>query len=410
MHIASLRNPAATFLAAVFVSLAALGAVVSFSASSAMAQGFETQARAAYVYDHGSGQILLELNADEPLPPASMSKLMTLLMTFEALRDGRLLLETRVPVSEHAMSFGGSTMFLNTQDRPTIEELIRGVVVVSGNDAAVALGEALSPDGTEAGFAQLMTQRARQLGMMNSTFVNASGWPAEGHRMSTRDLGVLAQRLIEEFPDYYTYFSESEFDYEDRSPANRFNRNPLLGLGIGADGLKTGHTQEAGYGLVGSAIQGDRRVTFVIAGLNTAEQRAAEAERIVTWAFRQFVMRDVVQPGIEIARAPVFLGAEDSVGLAPSEAIEMLLPALLDPEIEASLTFTSPLSAPVAAGDVVGELHVVQGVHGFEARVPVVAMADVARGGPLVRIGAAWSDVIGLVTGGPSEAGDTPAY
>lgn len=393
MPIATFFKSAATLIAAVFVLTL-----------SAQAQGYETQARAAYVYDHGSGQILLALNADEALPPASMSKLMTLLMTFEALRDGRLTLETRVPVSAHAMSFGGSTMFLNTQDRPTVEDLIRGVVIVSGNDASVALGEALSPDGTEAGFATLMTQRAQQLGMMNSTFANASGWPAEGHRMSMRDLGILAQRLIEEFPEYYTYFAETEFDYENRSPANRFNRNPLFGLGIGADGLKTGHTEEAGYGLVGSAMQGDRRVTFVITGLGSAEARATEAERIVTWAFRQFVMRDVVEPGVEIARVPVFLGSEDSVGLAPSEGIEMLLPALLDPEIEANLTYTTPLPAPVAAGDVVGELHVVQGVHGFEARVPVVAMADVARGGPGVRIGAAWSNVIGLVTGRAEEA------
>lgn len=397
MHIAFLTKPAATLLAAVFVSLSAIVA---------QAQGYDTQARAAYVYDHSSGQVLLALNADEPLPPASMSKLMTLLMAFEALRDGRLTLETRVPVSAHAMSFGGSTMFLNTQDRPTIEELIRGVVIVSGNDAAVALGEALSPDGTEEGFATLMTQRARQLGMMNSTFANASGWPHPEHRVSMRDLGILAQRLIEEFPEYYAYFQETEFDYENRSPANRFNRNPLLGLGIGADGLKTGHTEEAGYGLVGSAMQGDRRVTFVISGLGSSQARADEAERIVTWAFRQFVMRDVVEPGVEIARAPVFLGSEESVGLAPAEGIEMLLPALLDPEIEANLTFTSPLPAPVTAGDVVGELHVTQGVHGFEARVPVVAMADVERGGPMVRIGAAWSSVRGMVSGG----GDTPAF
>lgn len=390
MHIAILTRPAATFLAAVFVSLSSLVA---------QAQGYDTEARAAYVYDHGSGQVLLALNADEPLPPASMSKLMTLLMAFEALRDGRLTLETRVPVSEHAMSFGGSTMFLNTQDRPTIEELIRGVVIVSGNDAAVALGEALSPDGTEAGFATLMTQRARQLGMMNSTFANASGWPDENHRMSMRDLGILSQRLIEEFPEYYAYFQETEFDYENRSPANRFNRNPLLGLGIGADGLKTGHTQEAGYGLAGSAMQGDRRVTFVISGLPSSEARAAEAERIVTWAFRQFVMRDVVEPGVELARVPVFLGAQQTVGLAPAEGIEMLLPALLDPEIEATLTYTSPLPAPVTAGDVVGELHVAQGVHGFEARVPLVTMADVERGGPMVRIGAAWTNVRGMVMG-----------
>jgi D-alanyl-D-alanine carboxypeptidase (penicillin-binding protein 5/6) len=342
MHSAFLIRPAATLLAAVLFLLTAISHIA--------AQGYDTQARAAWVYDHTSGQVLMELDANTALPPASMSKLMTLLMTFEALRDGRLTLETRVPVSEHAMSFGGSTMFLNTQDRPTIEELIRGVVIVSGNDASVVLGEALSPDGTEEGFAELMTQRARQLGMMNSTFRNASGWPADGHRMSMRDLGILAVRLIEEFPEYYGYFVETEFDYENRSPANRFNRNPLLGLGIGADGLKTGHTQEAGFGLDGSAMQGDRRVSFVITGLPSAEARATESERLVTWAFRQFVMRDLVEQGVELARAPVFMGAEESVGLAPAEGLEMLVPALLDPEISASATYTSPLPAPVSEG------------------------------------------------------------
>jgi D-alanyl-D-alanine carboxypeptidase (penicillin-binding protein 5/6) len=389
MHSAFLIRPAATLLAAVLFLLTAISHIA--------AQGYDTQARAAWVYDHTSGQVLMELDANTALPPASMSKLMTLLMTFEALRDGRLTLETRVPVSEHAMSFGGSTMFLNTQDRPTIEELIRGVVIVSGNDASVVLGEALSPDGTEEGFAELMTQRARQLGMMNSTFRNASGWPADGHRMSMRDLGILAVRLIEEFPEYYGYFVETEFDYENRSPANRFNRNPLLGLGIGADGLKTGHTQEAGFGLVGSAMQGDRRVSFVITGLPSAEARATESERLVTWAFRQFVMRDLVEQGVELARAPVFMGAEESVGLAPAEGLEMLVPALLDPEISASATYTSPLPAPVTEGDVVGELHIVQGVLGVEARVPLVAMADVPRGGPMVRLRAAWTDVLGMV-------------
>jgi D-alanyl-D-alanine carboxypeptidase (penicillin-binding protein 5/6) len=396
MHIGLLTRPAATTLAAVLFLLIA--------PTQLAAQGYNTQASGAWVYDHASGQVLMELNADEPLPPASMSKLMTLLMTFEALRDGRLTLETRVPVSEHAMSFGGSTMFLNTQDRPTIEELIRGVVIVSGNDASVVLGEALSPDGTEAGFADMMTARARQLGMENSTFRNASGWPADGHVMSMRDLGILARRLIEDFPEYYPYFVETEFDYENRSPANRFNRNPLLGLGIGADGLKTGHTQEAGFGLVGSAVQGDRRVTFVISGLSSAEARAEESERLLTWAFRQFVMEDIVEPGVEIARAPVFMGAEETVGLAPAEGLEMLVPALLDAEIEANVTFTSPLPAPVSEGDVVGELHIVQGVLGFEARVPVVAMANVERGGPMVRLQTAWTDVRGMVgLGGDAE-------
>lgn len=370
------------------------------------AQGFETEATAAYVVDHNTGQVLLANNADEPLPPASMSKLMTLLMTFEALEDGRLTLETRVPISAHAMSFGGSTMFLNTTDRPTVEELIRGVIIVSGNDASVALAEALSPDGTEAGFARIATERARQLGMSSTTLLNASGWPAEGHRMSMRDLGILAERIITEFPEYYTYFAEREFDYEGRAPANRFNRNPILGMGIGADGLKTGHTQEAGYGLVGSAIQGDRRVTFVITGLTSDAARARESERIASWAFRQFVMRDVVEEGVEIARADVFMGASETVGLAAQGSVSMLVPANLDPEISAEISYVSPLPAPIAAGDVVGELIVHQGVRDREARVPLIATEDVARGGVIVRLRTAADDVLGRVFGAeqPSEA------
>jgi len=381
-------------------------AALAVTGLSGAARAFETQAGSAWVIDHNTGQVLLSHNAEVPLPPASMSKIMTLLMTFEALDDGRLSLETRLPVSEHAMSFGGSTMFLNTTDRPTVEELIRGVVVVSGNDASVVLGEALSPDGTEAGFGRLATERARQLGMEQTTLVNASGWPAEGHVMSMRDLGLVAERIITEHPEYYTYFAETEFDYENRAPANRFNRNPILGMGIGADGLKTGHTQEAGFGLVGSAVQGDRRVTFVISGLDSAEARARESERIINWAFRQFVMEEIAREGTEIARAPVFMGMDATVGLAPAESVEMLVPALLDPEITAEITYVSPLPAPVTAGDVVRELVIHQGVRDVTRTVPLVATGDVERGGLAVRLRTATGLLLERATGG-DEAGPT---
>lgn len=384
-----------------------LVAVAFFTITTATAQAFETEAGSAWVIDHNTGQVLLSHNAEVPLPPASMSKLMTLLMAFEALDDGRLTLETRLPVSEHAMSFGGSTMFLTTADRPTVEDLVRGVVVVSGNDASVVLGEALSPDGTEAGFARIATDRARQLGMEQTTLRNASGWPAEGHVMSMRDLGILAERIITEHPEYYAYFAETEFDYENRAPANRFNRNPILGMGIGADGLKTGHTQEAGYGLVGSAVQGDRRVTFVISGLASAEARARESERIINWAFRQFVMEEVVTEGTEVARAPVFMGAGDSVGLAAGESVEMLVPAILDPEITAEISYLSPLPAPISAGDVVGELTIHQGVRDVSRTIPLVATEDVARGGLTVRLRTAANLLLQEVLG--EEVPEDPA-
>ena len=384
---------------------ATLVAALAFAlmAPMASAQAFQTEATAAFVIDHGTGQVLFAHNADVPLPPASMSKLMPLLMTFEALDQGRLSLDTRLPVSAHAMSFGGSTMFLNTTDRPTVEELIRGVIIVSGNDASVVLAEALSPDGTEAGWARIATERARELGMTQTTLINASGWPAPGHVMSMRDLGILAERIITEYPEYYRYFAETEFDYENRSPANRFNRNPLLGMGIGADGLKTGHTSEAGYGLVGSATQGNRRVTFVITGLPSAEARAREAERITTWALRQFVERQVVHSGTELARAPVFMGAATNVGLAPAEDLTLLLPATSPPEITAEVTYIGPVMAPIAVGDTLGELvvRVGAGDDAIEHRIPMLATEAVAQGGIGTRLGTATRVLVHRLIGPP---------
>ena len=260
-----------------FFSAAALFVVACLPA-----QAFETRAQAAWVYDVTTHTVLMDKNGEESLPPASMSKLMTVNMLFEALKDGRVTLDTTFAVSERATQMtaaGGSTMYLQQGDRPTVDDLIKGMIINSGNDACVVVAEGLA--GTEEAFAAQMTERARALGMTNSTFANASGWPDPVHRMSMRDLGILAQHLITDFPDYYPVFSQTEFNYKDRAPDNRFNRNPLLELGIGADGLKTGHTSEAGYGLVGSARQGDRRVIFVITGLATEQARAEEAERIV---------------------------------------------------------------------------------------------------------------------------------
>ncbi|MEQ8367771.1 MAG: D-alanyl-D-alanine carboxypeptidase family protein [Roseicyclus sp.] len=382
---------------------ATIVAALAFSTATVFAQAFETEATGAYVIDHNTGQVLLAHNADVPLPPASMSKLMTLLMTFEALAQGRLTLETRLPVSQNAMDYGGSTMFLNTQDRPTVEDLIRGVIVVSGNDASAVLAEALSPDGTEDGFARIATERARELGMMQTTIRNSNGWPAPGHVMSMRDLGILAEEIITAHPAYYPYFAETEFDYEGRSPANRFNRNPILGMGIGADGLKTGHTQEAGYGLVGSALQGDRRVTFVITGLPSAEARARESERIVNWAFRQFVEREVVEDGVELARAPVFMGTAQNVGMAPSESLTLLVPALTQADLNAEVTYTSPLIAPVTAGDQIGELVVRlgEGETMIERRIPMLATETVAEGGFMTRLSTAARAVLHDMIGPP---------
>ncbi|MEM8851332.1 MAG: D-alanyl-D-alanine carboxypeptidase family protein [Pseudomonadota bacterium] len=365
----------------------------------AWAQAFDTEATSAVIVDHNTGQVLLSKNADLPLPPASMSKLMTLYMAFEALENGRLTLETDLPVSEHAASFGGSTMFLDPRDRVTVEDLIRGVVVLSGNDATVVLGEALSPDGTEDAFAELMTQRARELGMNDSVFRNASGWPAAGHVMSMKDLATLAELLITDFPQYYPYFAETEFAFDGRSPSNRFNRNPLLRLDIGADGLKTGHTQEAGYGLVGSATQDDRRVTFVISGLDTAAQRASESERIVNWAFRQFAEEILFEgSGDPVMEAQVFLGEAATVQLVPQNPVTILLPVGDREALEGEIAYDGPIEAPVTAGDQIATLTLTHpGVAPLE--VPLVAAADVPRAGPLRRIQIAGGEVAGMVIG-----------
>lgn len=362
---------------------------------------FETRATAAWVYDVTSDTVLLSKNADQALPPASMSKLMTLNMLFEALRDNPAVsLDTQFTVSSRSQAMGGSTMMLQQGDRPTVEDLIRGVIVQSGNDATVAIAEGLA--GTETAFAQLMNQRAKALGMKNSSFGNASGWPHPAQRMSMADLGLLATRLITEFPEYYGYFSMGEYHFKDRAPANRFNRNPLLPLGIGADGLKTGHTQEAGYGLTGSAKQGDRRIVFVITGLDSAQARAQESERIVNWAMRQFVERQVLDKGTRLADAPVHLGEVTQVGLVAAEDLTLLLPLSAAGALEAELRYTGPVLAPVTAGQPLGELVITRpGLP--EVTVPLVADADIAQGGMMGRVRLAarqlWADFFGDSSG-----------
>ncbi|MVO16658.1 D-alanyl-D-alanine carboxypeptidase [Rhodobacteraceae bacterium CY05] len=367
------------------------------------ASAFETKARAAYVLDQRTDTVLLAKNAEQPLPPASMSKLMTLYVAFEAIRDGRLTLDEQLPVSEHAMSYGGSTMFLDTTDRVRVEDLLRGIIVLSGNDACVVLAEALSPDGTEAGFARYMTKRAQQLGMMNSTFANANGWPAAGHRMSVQDLAILAEHLIEDFPEYYPLFSETEFKFDGRAPSNTRNRNPLLSLGIGADGLKTGHTSEAGYGLVGSAIQGDRRVIFVVSGLNSTAARAEEAEALVNWSFRQFASKTIAKASVPVAQAEVWRGTEKTVGLVPAEDLTVLLPALSGKQINAEVVYTGPIEAPIVKGQELAKL-VLKPEDLPEIRLPLVAAKDVPSGGFLVRVMSAADILVSRFLTGPEGA------
>ena len=369
----------------------------------APSQAFETRARAAVIYDQSTSTVLMEKDADRLLPPASMSKLMTLYMAFDFIKSGQLQLDEKLPVSEHAASYGGSTMFLDTTDRVSVEDLLMGIIVLSGNDACAVIAEALSPDGTEAGFAKLMTQRARQIGLTKSTFVNSNGWPAAGHLMTMRDLATLADRLITDFPEFYPMFSAREFKFDGRAPANTRNRNPLLGLDIGADGLKTGHTQEAGYGLVGSALQDGRRVIFVLSGLDTMQQRADESEAVVNWAFRQFAVKTYGSAGDVIAQAPVWNGASKTVGLRLTQDASALVPILSENGVTFSVEYDGPLAAPLEQGREVAQLIIT--VDGLAPRsIPLVADQTVEMGGVITRLTTAAKSLIQTLGTGPEGA------
>jgi D-alanyl-D-alanine carboxypeptidase (penicillin-binding protein 5/6) len=359
--------------------------------SAALAQNpYGGRAPNVLVMDHNTGQILFEQNADIPLPPASMSKLVTLEMLFEALDQGRVQMDTTWSVSQRAHAMGGSRMFLELRHRPTTEDLIRGIAVLSGNDASVVVAEGLY--GSEEAYARAATERMRAMGMRHTTIVNSSGWPHPDHRMSLRDLSILARYMINTFPQYYAYLAEREFTWNNITQPNRV---PLLTAGIGLDGLKTGHTNEAGYALTGSAVQGDRRVIFVFSGLASAAQRTEEAERIINWAFRSFAERRLAEPGAVIGQAEVWMGAASRVDLVAADGVRVLVPALTQTgAISARIEYDGPLSAPIAQGQPVARLVVTVPDFGA-ATFPLVAAADVAEGGLIARLRSA-----ALVLGG----------
>ena len=365
-------------------------------AGQSVAQGFGSKARALYVLDETSDTVLLSKNSDEPYPPASMSKLMTLYMLFEALQEGRLGLTTQFPVSEKAWKMGGSKMFLKAGDTVSVEDLIRGIIIQSGNDACVVVAEGLA--GSETEFAGRMTKRARELGLTNSVFANSSGWPHPDHRMSAHDLAALATIIIRQFPEYYGYFAETVFEWEG---IEQQNRNPLLLLDIGADGLKTGHTEESGYGLVGSAIQDGRRVVFVIMGLSSVRERSEESQRLTGWAFREFTPQTLFKAEDEIGRAEVWLGSNDTVGLVSDTDLNVLIPYAERRDITAEIRYRGPIAAPISKGDVMADL-VIKIPSLSDQHFPLFAAEDVAKGGFLNRMIASGQllsqEIIGLAT------------
>lgn len=369
-----------------WATMFALCAAVAIG-TSAKALGLEqsTPARAAILVDVSSGAVLLEKNPDAALPPASMSKLMLLDVVFEALETGRLALTDEFRTTKRAAAMGGSKMFIREGGLVSVENLVRGVVVHSGNDAAVALAEALA--GTEEDFSAFMNRRGRELGLKNSFFANATGWPHPDHRMSVRDLALIAERIVTEFPTMYTYFREEEFTWEG---VRQRNRNPLLGLDLGVDGLKTGHTEEAGYGLVASAVRDGRRVVLVVMGLESEAQRKQEAERLINWAFRAFETKTLYRAGEPLVEAEVWIGDSGRVPLAPAEDVVVTLPFGLGHKPAAKAEFRAPIEAPIDQGMELGRVTVT--VDGMpEVSVPLVATQPVSRGGFFARIQAALS-------------------
>lgn len=363
--------------------LRALALLIAALLAAARAEAFDTAARAAIVVDMTSGVVLLEKDADTPLPPASMSKLMTLNMVFEAIQQGRLSLDDAFPVSEKAWKMGGSRMFVRVGDRIRVEDLLRGVIVQSGNDACVVLAEGLA--GSEEAFAGRMNERARELGMTNAHFTNSTGWPEDRHRMSVRDLMVLIDRMVNAFPEFYPMWSETDFTWDGVAQKNR---NPLLYLDLGADGLKTGHTEEAGYGLTGSAMRDGRRIGFVVTGLGSIAERSQESERLLTWAFREFRTERIAAAGQIVGAAEVWVGDKDSVPLTPAADVIATAPWAAAEATKVTIRYDGPVPAPIAAGQPIGEM-IVEAEGLPPLRAPLVAAVAVEKGGLVTRIGAA---------------------
>ena len=362
--------------------LAACLCIVALTAPAA-SRAFETKAREALVVDDGTGMVLFDKDGEQPIPPASMSKLMTLYMLFEALREGRVTKATEFLVSPHAQSMEGSRMFVEAGTSVTVGDLIQGIIVQSGNDACVVVAEGLA--GSEPTFAEQMTRRARELGMTASRFANASGLPDPDQVMSPHDLVLLARHLIDDFPDEYHYFSETEYTWNG---IRQHNRNPLLELGLGVDGLKTGHTSEAGYGLVGSAVQNGQRMVFMVGGLANDAERASETQAIVKWAFGAFDTVKFFAAGAPVADADVWLGVHEKVALVAPRDLQMLVPREERSAVRAHVVYNSPIEAPIARGQTLGALEVEIPGHD-PVSFDLVAATDVARGGILTRINAA---------------------
>jgi D-alanyl-D-alanine carboxypeptidase (penicillin-binding protein 5/6) len=346
------------------------------------AGAIETSAKQAIVIDFETGQILFEKNADEKTPTSSMSKVITAYAIMAEIKAGDLSLQDEFFVSEKAWRKGGSKMFVELGKKISVEDLLKGVIIQSGNDATIVLAEGVA--GTEEKFAEHLTNVAKKLGMNNSNFVNASGWPDEGHYSTARDLSILARHTITDFPDFYSLYSQREFTYND---ITQQNRNPLFGLDIGADGIKTGHTEVAGYGLMASAKseKTNRRVIVVFNGTESKKSRAEEAEKLVTWGLNSFKNKTLIDVKKDTYRIPVLFGEQAHVQAGVKQGLTMTVPKLGDDGMTSEFKPLQNLEAPVKTGDVIGAVNIMKDGKSFKT-IEVVAKSSVAELGAIKKM------------------------
>jgi len=363
-------------------------------------EGYQTAAAHAILIEADSGSVLFEKAADDLIPPASLSKLMTQEVVFNEIRQGRLKPTTEFIVSTNAWRRGGapshtSSMFIPIHSKVSVDDLLHGAIIQSANDACITLAEGIS--GNESAFAELMTKRARELGLAKSTFGNSTGLPDPRQLMTSRELAKLARHIIATYPDYYKYYGEREFTW---NKIRQFNRNPLLALNIGADGLKTGFTKEAGYGLVGSAVQNGLRLIVVVNGLRSEKERADEAKKMLDWGFHNFQSGLLFAEGQEIAQAKLYGGAKGQVPLTAGKEVRLMVPRGSRDKIIARVVYSGPVPAPVQEGQKIGTLKVWRG-ESVVLEVPLQAGESVATGSmPGRAFDAATELVLGLFRAG----------
>ena len=371
-----------------------------FNLNKASAVSFQTSAKHVILMDYDTGSILYEKAADEAMFPASMSKIMTALIVFDRLKEGSLTLSTKIPVSEKAWRMGGSKMFVRAGRKVTVQDLLRGVIVQSGNDASIVLAEAIGGD--EKTFAEMMTKRGKEIGLQNSNFKNATGWPDPDHITTARDLAKLANYIIKEYPEYYKYYSEKKFTYgksPDGKPITQGNRNPLLYYDIGADGLKTGYINSSGYGLTASGMRNDRRLTMVIHGMGNVRTRTTESRRLYEWGFREFDNITLFKANETVDSAKVWLGDKSEVSLVLKNDLRITIPIENKKNMKVSVKYLGPISTPIVKGQKIGSL-VINGTGTLPITKPLFAAEDI---GQLNFIGRIVSAISYIIFGAPEN-------